>query len=212
MSAKLNTWWSQCGEAIKAHAVIMSEYIIFPQFQPHYNGRLRPFRSRVGVVRTRRQRAVVSSDAFQIMTDCWHTRRHSHIITPPQTQTLFLSHMYTNSFYERSPAHTGAHPGRHPVSNCANASGNTEHVSRRVLKEIQFKMIPTSLISKANGRVLFIGERYDRLQLWINSHSMQPRPKERIRRWLKEQRAKGELGGGGAVCEYNYFVIIAEAR
>lgn len=52
---------------------------------------------------------VVSTDAFQVMTDCWHAHAGSHIITRPQTQTRFLSHMYTN-FYIHSPAHTGRHP------------------------------------------------------------------------------------------------------
>lgn len=47
----------------------MSEHIISPPFQPHYKRILcclRPFQGRASAVRTRRQTAVVSSDAFQI--------------------------------------------------------------------------------------------------------------------------------------------------
>ncbi len=41
-----------------------------------------------------------------------HTHRLSHIITRPQTQCLFLSHMYTN-FYTHSLARTDTHPDLH---------------------------------------------------------------------------------------------------
>lgn len=159
---------------------------------------------------------VVSSDAFQIMTDCWHTRTHththghSHIITQPQTQTLFLSHMYTN-FYTHSPAHTGTHT-QTPVSECANGSGNMEHIFKAFTvssRRNPLQMFPTSLILKdePSQRLCFVYRWAIRsLQLWINSHSMQPRPKEGIRHRLKEQRAKGGLGVG--LCANTIIVLL----
>lgn len=153
----------------------------------------------------------VSSDAFQIMTDCWHTHRHSHIITQPQTQTHFLSRMYTNFFYTHSPAHTQT-----PMSNCANGSGNMEHIFKTLTvssRRNPFQMFPTSLILKdePSQRLCFVYQRAIRsLQLWINSHSMQPRPKEGIRHRLKEQRAKGRLGVG--LCVNTIIVLLLQRQ
>lgn len=109
---------------------------------------------------------VVSSDAFQIMTDCWHTRRHSHIITQPQTQALFLSHMYANFLHTFSSPHR--HTLRHPCQTVPTAVEIWSTFSRRSpcpQGEIHFKCSWPHWFwktSQANSCVLFIGEWYDR--------------------------------------------------
>lgn len=108
--------------------------------------------------------AVVSSDAFQIMTDCWHTRRHSHIITQPQTQTLFLSHMYTNFLRTFSSPHR--HTPRHPCQTVPTAVEIWSTFSQSPQGEIHRECSPDLhwfwKTSRANSCVLFIGEWYDR--------------------------------------------------
>lgn len=91
---------------------------------------------------------VVSTDAFQVMTDCWHAHAGSHIITQPQTQTRFLSHMYTN-FYIHSPAHTGAHPDIH-VKLCQRQWKYGAHFqgADRVLKEESISNVPDLIDSE----------------------------------------------------------------
>lgn len=102
------------------------------------------------------------------MTDCWHarsqTRRHSHIITQPQTPFFFLSHMYTN-FYTLSPAHTGTHPDARV--NLPTAVEIWSPFSRRSpcpQGEIHFKCSRPHWFwktSQANACVLFISEWYN---------------------------------------------------
>lgn len=160
---------------------------------------------------------VVSSDAFQIMTDCWHTSTHART----HTQTLTHNHTTTNSdpffchtctlifthILQPTQAHTQT-----PMSNYANGSGNMEHIFKALTvssRRNPFQMFPTSLILKdePSQRLCFVYRWAIRsLQLWINSHSMQPRPKEGIRHRLKEQRAKGGLGVG--LCVNTIIVLL----
>ena len=151
---------------------------------------------------------VVSGDAFQIMTGCWRARtrsRQSHIITRPQTQTLFPCHTCTLISAHTLPGHTGTHPDT-PVKLCQRRWKYGEHFqgAHRVLEEKSISNVPpTSLILKdePSQQLRFVYQRVIRsLQLWISSHSMQPRPKGGggggIRHRLKEQCAKGGLRVG----------------
>lgn len=83
--------------------------------------------------------AVVSGDAFQIMTDCWHARTHAQTLAHNHTTANsdpFLCHTCTLIFthvLRPTQAHTQT-----PMSGCANGGGKCgAHFqgAHRVLKE-----------------------------------------------------------------------------
>ena len=109
----VNEWRSWGGEAIKAHAVIMLEHIIIPQFQPHYKHIhccLRPFQGRACVVRTHRQRwwwLVMLSRLWLTADTHKQTLTHNHTTT--NSDPFFSCHTCTLI----SPAHTDTQPDTH---------------------------------------------------------------------------------------------------
>lgn len=165
--------------------------------------------------------AAVSSDAFQVMNGCWHA--HSHIITQPQSRTplYFFCHTCTLIFtYILQPTQVHTH-----VKLCQQQWKYGAHFTGadRVLEEeFIFKSSRPRWFWKTSRasscvRFFFIFDFYYQrlitsLQVRINSYIMQPRPRRVGGDQSLVQRAVCQRQRGWVLCEYNYCVIIAEAR